>query len=622
MCFLFLTQASGKSRAKNKEDIVVDSFFWPMLKYNSKSVEDEYDVPIPEKDEFEGHDEAIYSIWQHYVDFCIKSKVVHSKMISFDQKSVSSRNAEAKKILNKYSHRSGVREPLDQQRNDGVNRYISKDRLSVFQHLSKGEPLPAFSDAASIDVEAKQLAEGQKEGREEDFDLLTRWPPTLSLIQLSDSSRSPSDLFALQHLPFEIDHHGPLSYAHSLPDTRDGHLDYGSLSDVVLLDGDEEESAECTMASNSVPGRAFVLREPAASGSEFLQPNQAKDSETEDLVESPVPSAGNSPRSGLFTRVDDSAGVSIGPYGEFRSSDLSPAAFDTRPLANLEHSDLPHTARLSAESLKAHQDSLRISGGSCSGMITPLLDMTEKPACDCETPSRLTEETDVELVSPLSMFSSEYSKSLPKTAAASVLLPFRLPDDLDVPSDATEVDSSRLDVSRQLDNQSLLGSDDAPPPRLSASPRVVTDGPCQKSTNPKAIGVEYALRGSCENAVRNTLLSPPADSIHVKHAVFSPRTHAIVPVAWPEEDDHVPSYTACSSIEIPCSLTENDGGFIPIVYGASGRDERRTPIGVEIGHDLVSSRDSSSSSRAFQTPSPNTMMGVFEISRPTLHRGK
>ena len=124
MCFLFLTQASGKSRAKNKEDIVVDSFFWPMLKYNSKSVEDEYDVPIPEKDEFEGHDEAIYSIWQHYVDFCIKSKVVHSKMISFDQKSVSSRNAEAKKILNKYSHRSGVREPLDQQRNDGVNRYM------------------------------------------------------------------------------------------------------------------------------------------------------------------------------------------------------------------------------------------------------------------------------------------------------------------------------------------------------------------------------------------------------------------------------------------------------------------------------------------------------------------
>ena len=108
-----------------------------MLKYSSKTVEDEYDVPIPERDEFEDHDEAIYSVWQHYVDYCINATASQctSRNASSQKSVVNGNAADAKKFIKKYSHRSGIREALDQQRNDSVNRYISKTRLSAFQGL-------------------------------------------------------------------------------------------------------------------------------------------------------------------------------------------------------------------------------------------------------------------------------------------------------------------------------------------------------------------------------------------------------------------------------------------------------------------------------------------------------
>lgn len=113
-------EISTRTRAKNKEDVVVDSFFWPMLRYNSKTVSHEYDVPAPEDDDYERHDEAVYSLWQHYVDFCLlctrgpsesasgnKSRFNKAGSCS-DIESLAARKA-------KYSHRSGVRESVEQQ---------------------------------------------------------------------------------------------------------------------------------------------------------------------------------------------------------------------------------------------------------------------------------------------------------------------------------------------------------------------------------------------------------------------------------------------------------------------------------------------------------------------------
>ena len=129
----------------------MDSFFWPMLRYNSKTVSHEYDVPAPEDDDYERHDEAVYSLWQHYVDFCLLCTRGPSESASgnkgrfnkagscSDVESLAARKA-------KYSHRSGVRESVEQQMYDDVNRYISKERLSAFKALGRG--LSLVVDAA------------------------------------------------------------------------------------------------------------------------------------------------------------------------------------------------------------------------------------------------------------------------------------------------------------------------------------------------------------------------------------------------------------------------------------------------------------------------------------------
>lgn len=620
-----IAQSSGKTRAKNKEDIVVDSFFWPMLKYNSKSVEDEYDVPIPEKDDFEGHDEAIYSIWQHYVDFCIVSTVAHSKTIAFDHKSVSSRNVDAKKVLKKYSHRSGVREPLDQQRNDGVNRYISKDRLLVFQDLSRGDSSLPFSDPVRLDAHVLEPAQEQKERDEEGLDALSHWTPSVSLLQFPDLLGHASEVSMPQPLPFEIGHlhpspmtdaFGALHYVPTLPHAPVGSADFGTLSNFVYHSAgdDEEESKERDLAHHGF-GHGLVLREPAPSSLDLPPPDLADDLQArEGYDESPLPSADNSPRVGIFTLRDIS------------EEDVSHADLDTRALADFEVGGGPFV-RLSAESLQAHEDCLRISDGSGTGIVTPLLDMTKESARDYGSPSRLTEETDVEMISPLPFHQNDTAESLPKTFGAPVFLPLRLPDDLDVGilSDATEGDSWRHAAPglSGVSNQSVLDSDNAPPPRLSASPRGISHGAHQQSkSRPSPIAVQYALRDSCENAVRSTLLSPPSDSLHKELPALSPRA-PMTSVTWPEENDHVPLCLASSSIDIPnapsWNTNESGDAFIPIVYGTSTRDEVRTPLGIEVGHDLISSRDSSSNHRAFQTPSPATMASAFAIGRPQFH---
>jgi hypothetical protein len=74
-------EAKTKTRRKNKDDIVLDSLFWPIMPYNAVAqkldnnrqphVIQPYNVPSPQPDQFRHHDEAVYSMWMHFVDFCL-----------------------------------------------------------------------------------------------------------------------------------------------------------------------------------------------------------------------------------------------------------------------------------------------------------------------------------------------------------------------------------------------------------------------------------------------------------------------------------------------------------------------------------------------------------------------
>lgn len=79
-------EARTRTRKKNKEDSTSDSLFWPVMpqsKVNSRldgnqqpHVVQEYSVPVPRQDQYEKHDRALYSLWMHFVDFCISNSVV------------------------------------------------------------------------------------------------------------------------------------------------------------------------------------------------------------------------------------------------------------------------------------------------------------------------------------------------------------------------------------------------------------------------------------------------------------------------------------------------------------------------------------------------------------------
>lgn len=73
--------AKTKTRRKNKDDVVLDSLFWPIMPYEAVAAKldnnrqphviQPYQVPPPQSDQFHRHDEAVYSMWSHFVDFCI-----------------------------------------------------------------------------------------------------------------------------------------------------------------------------------------------------------------------------------------------------------------------------------------------------------------------------------------------------------------------------------------------------------------------------------------------------------------------------------------------------------------------------------------------------------------------
>lgn len=73
--------AKTKTRRKNKEDMMPDSLFWPVMPYDMVAskldanqqphVIQQYQVPYPQNDKYQPHDRALYSIWMNFVDSCV-----------------------------------------------------------------------------------------------------------------------------------------------------------------------------------------------------------------------------------------------------------------------------------------------------------------------------------------------------------------------------------------------------------------------------------------------------------------------------------------------------------------------------------------------------------------------
>ena len=174
---LMSREAKTKTRRKNKEDIVIDSLFWPVLPsevVNQKldmnrqpHVIQRYNVPSPQNDQFRRHDQAVYSMWQHFVTACGLFSVQWGGGYSVQEDTL---NFMTPSFLNKHSaHESrssspsaGHYDPVSKLFTPGLrsvhhefpshapalvalldekettNAFIHAQRLNVFVHLSAG----------------------------------------------------------------------------------------------------------------------------------------------------------------------------------------------------------------------------------------------------------------------------------------------------------------------------------------------------------------------------------------------------------------------------------------------------------------------------------------------------
>ena len=79
------------TRKKNKEDIVYDSLFWPIMPLplvsrqmdssgRKPTVFQEYNVPLPQNDVYSRHDQCVYSVYMHFVVLCM-SIIRHAREV-------------------------------------------------------------------------------------------------------------------------------------------------------------------------------------------------------------------------------------------------------------------------------------------------------------------------------------------------------------------------------------------------------------------------------------------------------------------------------------------------------------------------------------------------------------
>ena len=174
---LMSREAKTKTRRKNKEDIVIDSLFWPVLPpevVNQKCdmnrqphVIQRYNVPSPQNDQFRRHDQAVYSMWQHFVTACglfsvqwgggysVQEDTLNFMTPSFLAKHTANTSRSPSPSTGHYdpvsklftpgarsmhdefpSHAPALVALLDE--NETTNAFVHAQRLGVFVHLSAG----------------------------------------------------------------------------------------------------------------------------------------------------------------------------------------------------------------------------------------------------------------------------------------------------------------------------------------------------------------------------------------------------------------------------------------------------------------------------------------------------
>ena len=111
------------SNHKSKEYYINDTLFWPKMKSTNNIIDNEYSVPYPEKENM--HDIALYSMWNHYVDFC--------KFTNMERK--------LQLLSKKESIFPTINTSLSLSPYDNENKHVSKKRLDIFCKLSEGKKI-------------------------------------------------------------------------------------------------------------------------------------------------------------------------------------------------------------------------------------------------------------------------------------------------------------------------------------------------------------------------------------------------------------------------------------------------------------------------------------------------
>jgi len=170
---------------KNKDDQVADSFFWPVTvalaapprktDHNFKP----YAVPAPRRDQYQLHDQGLYSLWQHYVEFC---------------------------RLTGKSQRGGGAPAKVSFPDVPTNQFTQRPRLSVFQLLSA---------ANGRELAPEQIAHAEHLQPQEHMQQLAprvASPPMQQQLPVYPHQTSPTSVTARLSFLEQQHHHGPSSH--------------------------------------------------------------------------------------------------------------------------------------------------------------------------------------------------------------------------------------------------------------------------------------------------------------------------------------------------------------------------------------------------------------------------
>ena len=153
--------AKSKSRKKNRDDTTTDALFWPFVstfdtqhQHQRIIAQSTYQVPRPslskDKATQSHHDEAMYSLWNTFVEFCV---ALNNNSSSQQSSNNNSSNQQASNNNSSSQQSSPVSSPDKSHpiycNNVNINKFTGRRRLKVFFDLANSEQFcdtPTVSD--------------------------------------------------------------------------------------------------------------------------------------------------------------------------------------------------------------------------------------------------------------------------------------------------------------------------------------------------------------------------------------------------------------------------------------------------------------------------------------------